>query len=85
MIENGIWTGFGVNERGPVDHALPLIRITNASGEKTRGLLFNYACHCTTFGGDYNRMNGDWAGYAAQYLDEKHAGGDGPVHHRLWG
>ncbi|MCH9656026.1 MAG: neutral/alkaline non-lysosomal ceramidase N-terminal domain-containing protein [Planctomycetes bacterium] len=71
VLKNGKWTGFGVNPKGPVDHSLPLIRITDTSGE-LRGLLFNYACHCTTFGSDYNRLNGDWAGYAAKYIEEQH-------------
>ncbi|QDU38200.1 Neutral ceramidase precursor [Maioricimonas rarisocia] len=70
VLKDGTWTGFGINPNGPVDHTLPLLRITDASGENTRGLLFNYACHCTTFGGDYYRVNGDWAGYASQMLEE---------------
>lgn len=74
VIENGKWTGFGVNPAGPVDHALPVLKITDATGETIRGLVFNYACHCTTFGGDYNRVNGDWAGYAATSLEAAHAG-----------
>ena len=71
VLKNGKWAGFGVNPDGPVDHSLPLIKITDAAG-KLRGLLFNYACHCTTFGSDYNRLNGDWAGYAAKYIEEQH-------------
>jgi putative membrane-bound dehydrogenase-like protein len=74
VLSDGLWTGFGENTRGPVDHSLPVLRITNASGEKIRGIVFNYACHCTTFGGDYNRVNGDWAGYASQYLEEENDG-----------
>ena len=74
VIENGTWAGFGVNPRGPVDHALPFLKVTGPDGEAIRGIVFNYACHCTTFGGEYNRVNGDWAGYAAKYLEEKHPG-----------
>lgn len=70
VLKNGKWAGFGVNPEGPVDHSLPVIKITDQAG-KLRGLLFNYACHCTTFGGDYNRLNGDWAGYAAKYIEEQ--------------
>ncbi len=69
VLEDGIWTGFGENPNGPVDHSLPVIRIMDPDAKKIRGLLFNYACHCTTFGGDYNRVNGDWAGYASQLLE----------------
>lgn len=71
VLKNGKWAGFGVNPNGPVDHSLPLIKVTDTSG-KIRGLIFNYACHCTTFGSDYNRLNGDWAGYAAKYIEEQH-------------
>ena len=68
MLKDGLWSGFGENPDGPVDHSLPVIQIK--SGGKIRGVLFNYACHCTTFGGEYNNVNGDWAGYAAKYLEE---------------
>ncbi|MBX3439263.1 MAG: c-type cytochrome, partial [Planctomycetaceae bacterium] len=63
-----------VTPAGPVDHSLPILKITDPSGETIRGLLFNYACHCTTFDSNYNRVNGDWAGYAAQYLEQSHPG-----------
>ncbi|WP_417850863.1 neutral/alkaline non-lysosomal ceramidase N-terminal domain-containing protein [Thalassoglobus sp.] len=76
VIKDGTWTGFGENPNGPVDHSLPVLRITDIEGNKTRGLIFNYACHCTTFGGDYNRVNGDWAGYATKSLE---AANDGAI------
>lgn len=69
VLKNGKWIGFGVNPDGPVDHSLPVLKVTDANG-KLRGVVFNYACHCTTFGSDYNRLNGDWAGYAAKYIEE---------------
>ena len=71
VLKDGKWTGFGVNPDGPIDHSLPVLKVTDEAG-KLRGLIFNYACHCTTFGGDYNRLNGDWAGYAAKYIEEQH-------------
>ena len=72
VLQDGKWTGFGINPAGPVDHSLPVLKVTNADGKTVRALIFNYACHCTTFGGDYNRVNGDWAGYAAKYLEESY-------------
>ncbi|MFV0443495.1 MAG: neutral/alkaline non-lysosomal ceramidase N-terminal domain-containing protein [Planctomycetaceae bacterium] len=72
VIKDGVWKGFGVNPDGPVDHRLPVLVISSPDGDKLRGVVFNYACHCTTFGGDYNRVNGDWAGYAAEYLEAAH-------------
>lgn len=70
VLKDGVWTGFGINPEGPVDHTLPVLLIKDPSGVTTRGVVFNYACHCTTFGGDYNRVNGDWAGYASKMLEE---------------
>lgn len=74
VIKDGKWTGFGENPNGPTDHRLPVLAITQPDGKTLRGIVFNYACHCTTFGGDYNRVNGDWAGYAAEYLEAAHPG-----------
>jgi hypothetical protein len=28
-LEGGVWKGFGVNPQGPVDHALPVLRVTD--------------------------------------------------------
>ena len=63
--------GFADNRRtkgGPVDHALPMLRATGANGE-LRAILTSYACHCTTLGGDFNAVCGDWAGYASAYIE----------------
>ncbi len=70
VLQEGVWTGFGITPDGPVDHTLPVLKVTDASGEQIRGVLFNYACHCTTFDSNYNRINGDWAGYAAKFIEE---------------
>ncbi len=67
---------FAANRRtkgGPVDHALPLLAVTDAKG-KLRALLVSYACHCTTLGGDFNQVCGDWAGYAQEILERDHPG-----------
>jgi putative membrane-bound dehydrogenase-like protein len=73
VLINGRWTAFGVQPDGPVDHTVPVLRITDTSG-KVRGVVFNYACHCTTLGGDHYKINGDWAGYAATNLEAKYPG-----------
>lgn len=73
VLAGGRWTRFGVNQAGPVDHALPVLKITGPGGQ-LRGVIFNYACHCTTLGGDFNRVSGDWAGYATEYFEETHPG-----------
>jgi hypothetical protein len=37
-------------------------------------LVVNYACHCTTIGGDFNKVCGDWAGFAQEFLELDHPG-----------
>jgi hypothetical protein len=68
--------GFAANRRtkgGPVDHDLPVLVVTDAK-DKIRAILANYACHCTTLGGETNLICGDWAGYAQEYLQRDHPG-----------
>jgi hypothetical protein len=63
---------FAANRRtkgGPVDHDVPVLVITDPKG-KLRGLLLNYACHCTTLDGKETRMCGDWAAFAEQALED---------------
>ena len=55
----------------PVDHALPLLRITDTQGTVT-ALLTSYACHCTTIGID--KIHGDWAGCAQEALEREFPG-----------
>lgn len=57
------------NIDGPVDHDVPVLRVTDPEG-KLLALLFGYACHNTTMGDQLFR--GDYAGYAQQYLQEAH-------------
>jgi putative membrane-bound dehydrogenase-like protein len=68
--------GFAANRRtkgGPVDHDLPVLVVSDAK-EKVRAILANYACHCTTLGGETNFVCGDWAGYAQEYLERDYPG-----------
>jgi hypothetical protein len=60
-------------EGGPVDHALPVIRIDDADG-KLRAVLVSYACHGTTLSGDVNAIHGDWIGEAQQVIESNHPG-----------
>ncbi len=64
---------FGVNPIGPTDRDVPVLRVEDEAG-KLRAIVFGYACHCTTLGGDYYRICGDWAGYAQEYLELAHPG-----------
>jgi hypothetical protein len=63
---------FGENFEGPVDHDLPVMRITGGGGE-IRAVWINYACHCTTFGAT-NQIHGDWAGTACEMIEKDYPG-----------
>ena len=59
------------NADGPVDHDVPVLQVTGPDG-KTKALVFGYACHNTTLS-DYE-FCGDYAGFAQEYVEEKHPG-----------
>jgi hypothetical protein len=63
----------GVNPSGPVDHDVPVLRVAAKDGS-LRAVLFGYACHNTTLGGDFYQMGGDYAGFAQAGLEEAHPG-----------
>ncbi len=56
---------------GPVDHQVPVLRVSDASGREL-ALAFGYACHNTTLG--LQQFNGDYAGYAQQAVEKAHPG-----------
>lgn len=68
VLSGGRWTAFGVQPDGPVDHTLPILRISDPAGQ-VRGVVFNYACHGTTLSGNHYRINGDWSGFASEKLE----------------
>lgn len=59
------------NPDGPVDHDVPVLRVVDAHG-RPRALVFGYACHNTVTG--FHAINGDYAGYAQAFLEEKYPG-----------
>ncbi|MCS6952819.1 MAG: neutral/alkaline non-lysosomal ceramidase N-terminal domain-containing protein [Bryobacterales bacterium] len=59
----------GVNPKGPVDHSVPVLRVTDASG-KLVAVLFGYACHTTTLTGEFYQISGDYAGFAQIELEK---------------
>ncbi len=73
VLREGKWTGFGVNPDGPVDKNMPMLRVTDVDG-KLMAVLVNYACHCTTLGGKFNQIHGDWAGSAQKEIEADHPG-----------
>ena len=76
-LQEGRWVGFlpssATESPGPVDHSLPVLRVTDLDGNLV-GLIANYACHCTTTSGSFNEIHGDWAGYAQMAIEERHPG-----------
>ncbi len=74
--------GFAVNRRqytlggvinaanpiGPVDHDVPVLRISRADGS-IKAMAHGYACHNTTL--SQQKFSGDYAGFSQAYLEEK--------------
>ncbi|MBI5774089.1 MAG: neutral/alkaline non-lysosomal ceramidase N-terminal domain-containing protein [Verrucomicrobia bacterium] len=59
------------NPDGPVDHDVPVLRVTGTDG-KLRAVLFGYACHNTSL--SLYQWNADYAGYAQEYVQAEHPG-----------
>ncbi len=72
-VVNGKSVGMTGVPEGPVDHALPMLRVSDLDG-KLRAVMVSYACHGTTLGGDVNKIHGDWMGEAQRLIEEKHPG-----------
>jgi hypothetical protein len=63
----------GVNPSGPGDHEVPILRVSGPGG-RVRAILFAYACHNTTLGGDFYQLSGDYAGFAEARLESDYPG-----------
>lgn len=72
VVRDGKWNGFGETPEGVVDRSVPMLRVVSPEGE-LRGLVCNYACHCTTLG-PADEVCGDWAGYAASFVEADRPG-----------
>lgn len=71
--------GFAANRRtpgGPVDHSLPILVARDAKGDLL-AIHTSYACHCVTL--SYNKLSGDWAGYAREAIERRWPGVTGMV------
>lgn len=67
---------FAMNRRtrgGPVDHAMPVLRVTDAD-DKLVAVVVNYACHCTTLDPRDNAFSGDWASFTQEAIEADHPG-----------
>ena len=56
---------------GPVDHAVPVMKVTRPDG-KLEAILFGYACHPTTL--NFMTWCGDYPGFAQLELEKNHPG-----------
>ncbi len=61
----------GYAPKGPVDHDVPVLKVTAPDGT-LRAVLFGYACHCTTL--DFYEWSGDYAGFAQVDIEAAHPG-----------
>ncbi len=73
VIKNGVWIGHGQVPDGPVDHALPLMTVTDLKGN-IKALFVSYACHPTTLLWDIDKVHGDWVGEAQVLMEQDHPG-----------
>ncbi|MFK5974543.1 MAG: neutral/alkaline non-lysosomal ceramidase N-terminal domain-containing protein [Flavobacteriaceae bacterium] len=62
-----------INPDGVVDHALPILKISDPDGA-VRAVLVSYACHAVTLGPKNNVVHGDWAGEAQIQIEENFPG-----------
>ena len=60
----------GVNPSGPMDHSVPVLRISGPK-DQILAVVFGYACHNTTLTGEHYKLSGDFAGVAEQHLEEQ--------------
>ena len=58
---------------GPVDPAVGVLRITDASGA-VRAVLVNYACHAVVLGPDNRKLSADYPGALRQEVEAKLGG-----------
>ena len=63
----------GVNERGPHDPAVPVLKVETPDGT-LRAVLVGYACHNTTLTAEFYRLSGDYAGFAQAAIEKAHPG-----------
>ena len=63
----------GVNPEGPADRDVPVLKVASPAGT-LRAVVFGYACHNTTLGGDFYKVSGDYAGFAQIEVERAHPG-----------
>jgi len=61
----------GTPLKGPVDHAVPVMTVSDSQG-RLLAVLFGYACHPTTL--SFTQWCGDYPGFAQLALEKNHPG-----------
>src|SRR5215207_7111325 len=61
----------GRNPEGPVDHSVPVLKVTDEAGG-VKAVVFGYACHNTTM--QFYEWCGDYAGFAQIEVERQHPG-----------
>ncbi|MBI1322244.1 hypothetical protein GC170_03520 [bacterium] len=61
----------GVPLKGPVDHSVPVMKVSRPDGS-TKAILFGYACHPTTL--SFTTYCGDYPGFAQIEIEKHHPG-----------
>ena len=56
---------------GPVDHSVPVLKVTRPNGD-IAAILFGYACHPTTL--NFTKICGDYPGFAQIEIEKRHPG-----------
>ncbi len=73
VLKDGKWSGFGAVPDAPVNHSLPVLRVTDLQ-DKLLAVVVNYACHNTTLRGNFKQIHGDWAACAQECIEADHPG-----------
>lgn len=63
----------GKNPGGNTDHDVPVLKVEDAK-DAIKAVLFGYACHNTTLGGNNYLINGDYAGFAQIEVENAYPG-----------
>jgi hypothetical protein len=61
----------GTPLKGPVDHAVPVLRVSRPNGDLA-AVVFGYACHPTTL--SFTKWCGDYPGFAQIEIEQAHPG-----------
>lgn len=61
----------GVNPIGPVDHDVPVLKVSRRDGS-VLAIVHGYACHNTTL--QFYKFCGDYAGFSQAFLEERFPG-----------